>query len=347
MGKVNEEQMNRAINAYDNDKLSLRDVAILYGVKKSTLNDRLKGRGNKPGAKTKLNDRAEKLIVKQILTCCDMGMSFNPHQILDIVERYLKDTKQTELFKNCRPSKDWYYGFMERHRDELSIKVSSKKKGDKPKTSSVAELDPLTSIGKRVSTRRSIRSVTRQVSEICNKNVRELTKNIKRCVLSLLVELISRNQSMAQLSEKFEKLLRDLTEIANRNVLSLQDAIESAFGNENKARFSEILETYSNELTEANNHIVLLLQARFESDFVNKHSNQAKEFHNMINDKEAKKRKRADTKSMFEVACTETTKLDPSFKKKRLEMTNNSENIDPIYQYIQSIPSAKPRRLSF
>jgi galactitol-specific phosphotransferase system IIB component len=345
MGKVNEEQMTRAINAYKNDKLSFKDAATLYGVKKSTLNDRLKGRGNKPGAKTKLNDCAEKLIVKQILTCCDMGMGFSRHQILDIVERYLKDTKQTELFKNGRPSEDWYYGFMERHKDELSIKVPSKKEGDKPTTSSVVELDPLTSVPfmrKRVSTRWSIRSVTRQVSEICNKNVRELTKNIKRCVSSLLVELISRNQSKAQLSEMFEKLLKELTEIANRSVLSLQDAIESAFGNENKARLLEILETYSKELTETNNHIVLFLQGKFESDFVvNKYSNKAKEFH----DKEAKKR--TETKSMLEVAYTEATKLDPSFKKKRLEMTNNSENIDPIYQYIQSIPSAKPRRLSF
>lgn len=229
---------------------------------------------------------------------------------------------------------------MERHKDELSIKVPSKKEGDKPTTSSVAELDPLT--------RWSICSVTRQVSEICNKNVRELTKNIKRCVSSLLVELSSRNQSKAQLSEIFEKLLKELTEIANRSVLSLQDAIESAFGNENKARLLEILETYSKELTETNNHIVLFRQAKFESDFVvNKYSNQAKEFHSIINDKEAKKRKRTETKSILEVAYTEATKLDPSFKKKRLEMTNNSENIDPIYQHIQSIPSAKPRRLSF
>jgi len=41
MGKVNETQMALAINAINNDGMDLRSAARTYGVKKSTLNDRL------------------------------------------------------------------------------------------------------------------------------------------------------------------------------------------------------------------------------------------------------------------------------------------------------------------
>ncbi len=44
------------------------------------------------------------------------------NQILDVVEGYLKQTKQHKLFKNGRPSTKWYYGFIERHKKELSVK---------------------------------------------------------------------------------------------------------------------------------------------------------------------------------------------------------------------------------
>ena len=122
MGKVNETQMALAINAINNDGMDLRSAARAYGVKKSTLNDRIHGTGNKSGPRTKLSDFTERLLLTTFQTCSDIGMSLNMNQILDLVEGYLKQTKQHKLFKNGRPSTKWYYGFIERHKKELSVK---------------------------------------------------------------------------------------------------------------------------------------------------------------------------------------------------------------------------------
>ena len=61
MGKPDEEAMIRAIECYRNGNISIRDAATRYGVKKSTLIDRLSG--NKVGTLTLLSAFTEMLIV--------------------------------------------------------------------------------------------------------------------------------------------------------------------------------------------------------------------------------------------------------------------------------------------
>jgi hypothetical protein len=117
--------MNRAIECYRNENISIRDAATRYGVKKSTLIDRLSGKGNKVGTPTLLSAFTEMLIVQLLISCSDIGFSLNRHETLDVVASYLKETKQEKLFKNSRPSDDWYYDFIERHKKELAIRNCS------------------------------------------------------------------------------------------------------------------------------------------------------------------------------------------------------------------------------
>jgi len=44
MGKVNEEQMTAAINAYLTNNMSLNQCVAVFGVKKTTLSDRINSR---------------------------------------------------------------------------------------------------------------------------------------------------------------------------------------------------------------------------------------------------------------------------------------------------------------
>jgi hypothetical protein len=71
-----------------------------------------------------LSDQEEKLIVKLLLTCSDMGFCLTSEQTLDVVENYVNESGQGDLFKNTRPSEDWYYDFVKRH-DELTIRNST------------------------------------------------------------------------------------------------------------------------------------------------------------------------------------------------------------------------------
>jgi len=126
MGKVNEEQMTAAINAHLTNNMSLDQCVAVFGVKKTTLSDRINNRykSTKQGPSTKLSEYTEKMIVTLLMTCSDIGFSLNKSQALDLIESYLESSDQTELFKNGRPSDDWYYSFLKRHK-ELAVRTSN------------------------------------------------------------------------------------------------------------------------------------------------------------------------------------------------------------------------------
>ena len=100
MGKVNEEQMQLAIQAYRSENISFESAAKRYGVKITTLKDRVSGNGssNKVGRPTRLSGFTEALIVELLGSCSDCGVSLNRNETLDVVESYLRMAKQTHLF---------------------------------------------------------------------------------------------------------------------------------------------------------------------------------------------------------------------------------------------------------
>ena len=100
----------------------MREAAKLYGIPRSTLNDRYNGRHGHTYKKTILSEVTEKLIIETLCYLADIGHGFGRDQVLMMVDEYLKQTNQSHLFKNGKPSKDWYYDFLKRHSDKVHLK---------------------------------------------------------------------------------------------------------------------------------------------------------------------------------------------------------------------------------
>jgi hypothetical protein len=75
MGKVDNKQMDLAIDAYLKGSMSIREAAKAYDVAKSSLSDRVLGGGHKAGRPTVLSEQTEKLIVKSLVTCMNKYMN--------------------------------------------------------------------------------------------------------------------------------------------------------------------------------------------------------------------------------------------------------------------------------
>ena len=118
--------MENAVQAYRNGQMSMREAAKRFGVAQSTLSTRVNGISlERLGRPTTLSEFTETLLVKMLITCNDIGFSLTRPETLDIVESYLKETNQSQIFKNGRPSDDWYYDFIKRHDNELTLRYSS------------------------------------------------------------------------------------------------------------------------------------------------------------------------------------------------------------------------------
>ena len=120
MGKVDKEQIEKAINACLNEGFSIRKACAAFNVKKTTLADRLSGRSDRIGAPTALSPVVEDFIVEILKTTSDIGFKLNRVEILDIAENFLKNSGQSNLFKNGRPGLEWFNGFMTRHSTKLA-----------------------------------------------------------------------------------------------------------------------------------------------------------------------------------------------------------------------------------
>ena len=123
MPKPDADRMEKALNAV-NGGMSTRAAATLFGVARTTLNNRMNGHSDIIGHPTKLSKATEKVVVNLLTTCNKTGFRLNRRQTLDIIESFLKEKKQTNSFKNDRPSEDWYYDFIKRN-NELNTIISS------------------------------------------------------------------------------------------------------------------------------------------------------------------------------------------------------------------------------
>ena len=108
-----EEQMGRALNAVAVDGLSVRRAALLYGVPKSTLGDRVSGRvlcGVTCGRDKYLSDEEEEELASFIENCASVGYAKTRKEILALVERIMC-ARGIEI----RISDGWWVSFLKRH----------------------------------------------------------------------------------------------------------------------------------------------------------------------------------------------------------------------------------------
>ncbi|XP_062596590.1 uncharacterized protein LOC134258049 [Saccostrea cucullata] len=121
------EKMKMAYDAVKSGKLSLKKAAEKFGVKKSTLYDRVSGKIDvyaSSGRKPALNPEIEKRIVDNVTQTAEKGFGISRQQLLSRTG-ILCNRLKLNCFVNKQPTKHWWYGFKSRH-PEISLRKPEK-----------------------------------------------------------------------------------------------------------------------------------------------------------------------------------------------------------------------------
>ena len=119
-----EDNVQKAIARIKSDKMSIRKASRVFSIPYTTLENRIKKKIVSPGSgsTTVLSRATEELLVLSLKFLSDCGFGRTFKQVQSIVYDYLKITKQTNLFKNLKPGRDWFLHFINRWKDELRIR---------------------------------------------------------------------------------------------------------------------------------------------------------------------------------------------------------------------------------
>lgn len=117
--------LNDAIRDIKINKLSFREAQDKYNIPKSTLQRKIQNKNmKKVGGQTILTMEEENILCNAITLCSDWGFPLESGDIKNLVQGYLNNSgKQVKAWKNNRPGVNWYYGFIDRHKD-LTIRLS-------------------------------------------------------------------------------------------------------------------------------------------------------------------------------------------------------------------------------
>ena len=121
------EALKRMNSTDKTQKLSLRKAAELFKVPKSTLSDRYKKDNlgfHGSGSTTYLSTVTENLLVEMLIVFGDWGYGVTFTDMQSIILNYLRQTNQINLFKNGKPSKGWWYKFLNRHKQLLTLRLA-------------------------------------------------------------------------------------------------------------------------------------------------------------------------------------------------------------------------------
>ena len=126
--------MQRAIAAVREDKVSLGFASRKYGIPKSTLHGCVTGKTphiGRKGGKTFLTDEEENNLAGWMVMMHNVGREISPKEVKDFVKdmldkqgrQILKGDKKT---KDNRPGKDWWGAFLRRHPEVATLRTQKK-----------------------------------------------------------------------------------------------------------------------------------------------------------------------------------------------------------------------------
>ena len=100
--------------------VSLREAAKVYGIPRSTLNDKLRGKTpieTTQGPSPILTTEEEDMLVEWAKTMNAIGYGRTKNDVLDKVQEIIQSSEphRKNPFKGGRPGKDWWKGFLRRH----------------------------------------------------------------------------------------------------------------------------------------------------------------------------------------------------------------------------------------
>lgn len=113
------QSITKALQEVRENKLSIRKAAAKYGVPRSTFHDRVTGKIAE-GRVTKgpdpyLSTKEEKIIAEWCSNISKCGFPLKTDDLLNTVQKIIKDTKRITPFKDGRPGKTWLTSFFKRN----------------------------------------------------------------------------------------------------------------------------------------------------------------------------------------------------------------------------------------
>ena len=123
--KWKQEDLVRALEDIECNKISFRHAAAKYDIPKSTLCDYVSGKvevGRKPGPPSVLSIAEEKKLVEYAIEMSRIGYGRTKQQILETVQKILKKDGRENPFRDDKPGNKWWKLFVQRH-TELSLRV--------------------------------------------------------------------------------------------------------------------------------------------------------------------------------------------------------------------------------
>ena len=112
------------INSVVCDGISANKAALLHGVPRSTLKDRLSGRvvhGRNPGPEPYLNVEEEQELAGHLINASNIGYGKTRQEVLNIVERYVERKEHTSL-RSSTVTHGWWQKFLKRN-PSLSLRA--------------------------------------------------------------------------------------------------------------------------------------------------------------------------------------------------------------------------------
>lgn len=119
------ESLQKALKEIRENEIPIREASRKYGIPRCTLEDRLSGRRTdqikKQGPEPVLGEEGEKKVVEWLLNIAKCGFPIKKQELLDTVQKILKDLKKSNPFKDDRPGQTWYVNFLKRH-PEITVR---------------------------------------------------------------------------------------------------------------------------------------------------------------------------------------------------------------------------------
>lgn len=113
-----DDDLKKAFEAVDKG-MTVFCASKKYGVPNQTLRDKVKGRSAKtrchPGPTSALPVDIEHKLVSWLQKCARQGFAIDKTVLLDNVQKIVLANELETPFKDGRPSKKWFYNFMQRH----------------------------------------------------------------------------------------------------------------------------------------------------------------------------------------------------------------------------------------
>lgn len=132
---MNSENISKAVEDIRSNQISLRKAAAKYGICRSTLHDRLKNKRligekeTKMGPDPYLTAEEEEQIAKWCADLCKCGFPLKTDNLLNTVQKIIKDSNRKTPFKDDRPGKTWMRAFMKRNPNLALREVENISKG--------------------------------------------------------------------------------------------------------------------------------------------------------------------------------------------------------------------------